>query len=375
MPPRAIHVIGKVVEEVVISQGFDMHGLWAKVAPHLADQDFRMALKALRLALEGHAMPTPPRQGVKGQQLAVRTQGQLIGACGTKLLTGMRVMLRWQPGSVGATHLAYLNGHVGVLNSWDSFSQRWQVGFESFDGHLDVSAEHLHICEAKRAVAAPERQDLCCEMCLGHFLGMQLTRLPCPDKHAYCQSCLRRWVLTQLVPRCYKCLDDLCILTLPQGASDPWRGIVTAEAEASKAYRIAKEDIEQLHCICCFEISCGARCVIIGHPGLVGERCVVGRVEKTKYKSFAVVYLSNGRRKEIEFGCLVVDDCLSSGREARGEICPSKAERLGLGLSVASLGCACVVKQAMDEMFVEQLAMPFDWCLGSVYSKTWVSVV
>ena len=35
-----------------------------------------------------------------------------------------------------------------------------------------------------------------------------------------------------------------------------------------------------------------------------------------------------------------------SFHEARGELCPSKSERLGLGLSVCSLGCACVVKQA-----------------------------
>ena len=251
---------------------------------------------------------------------------------------------------------------VGVLNSWDSTSQRWQVGFESFDGHLDVAAENLQLCNERRENT--QRQDLCCEMCLGHFLAAQLMTLPCPDQHGFCQTCLRKWVLTQLVPRCYKCLDELGVLMLAQGATEPWCGVVTGEAEASSAYRISKEDIEQLQCICCFQVSCGARCVIIGYPGLVGERCMVGRVEKTKTSSFAVVYLTNGHRKELDLGCLVVDDCLSSGRQARGEACPSKTERLGLGLSVASLGCACVVKQAMDEMFVEQLAMPFDWHPG-----------
>ncbi|CAK9002399.1 Hypothetical protein (Fragment) [Durusdinium trenchii] len=279
----------------------------------------------------------------------------------------MRVMLRWQPGSVGSTHLAYLNGHVGVINSWDSSSRRWQVGFETFDGHLDVAAEHLQVWAAEKASKASKPQEAAsCEMCLGRFLESQVVMLPCPEKHGYCETCLRKWILTQLVPRCYKCLDELSVLALPQGASEPWCGLVTSEAQASAAYRIGKEDIEQLSCMCCFDVSCGARCVIIGYPGLVGERCVVGRVEKTKTRSFAVVYLSNGRRHEMDLGCLEVDDCLSSGRQARGETCPSKSERLGLGLSVASLGCACVVKQAMDEMFVEQLAMPFDWLVTRV---------
>ena len=358
MPPKAIQLIGTLVEEEV-ARGHDLQGLWSALAPHLATAELRAALGRLRRSLEGEPGAKPRRQ----RQLAVQSQGGQIAACGTKLMAGMRVMLRWRPGSVGATHLAYLNGHVGILNSWDGGSQRWQVGFESFDGHLDVSAENLQLCSEKPE-GHMQREELQCEMCLGHFLEAQLMTLPCPDHHGYCQTCLRKWVLTQLVPRCYKCLDELGVLTLPQGATEPWCGVVTGEAEASSAYRISKEDVEQLQCICCFQVSCGARCVIIGYPGLVGERCTVGRVEKTKTSSFAVVYLSNGCRKELDLGCLVVDDCLSSGRQARGEACPSKTERLGLGLSVASLGCACVVKEAMDEMFVEQLAMPFDWRLG-----------
>lgn len=361
MPPKAIQLIGTLVEEEVVARGHDLHGLWSALAPHLATAELRAALGRLRRSLEGEPGAKPRRQ----RQLAVQSQGGQIAACGTKLVAGMRVMLRWRPGSVGATHLAYLNGHVGILNSWDGGSQRWQVGFESFDGHLDVSAENLQLCSEKPE-GHMQREELQCEMCLGHFLEAQLMTLPCPDHHGYCQTCLRKWVLTQLVPRCYKCLDELGVLTLPQGATEPWCGVVTGEAEASSAYRISKEDVEQLQCICCFQVSCGARCVIIGYPGLVGERCTVGRVEKTKTSSFAVVYLSNGCRKELDLGCLVVDDCLSSGRQARGEACTSKTERLGLGLSVASLGCACVVKQAMDEMFVEQLAMPFDWLVSRV---------
>eukprot|EP00438_Fugacium_kawagutii_P026741 Skav205687 [mRNA] locus=scaffold2655:74023:94641:- [translate_table: standard] len=303
MPPRAMQLIGTVVEEEVVAKGFDLHSFWSSAAPHLGDPELSKALLRLRRALEGEA-PKAPR----ANQLAVQGRGQLA-ACGSKLTAGMRVMLKWQPGSVGAIHLAYLNGqlgvarHVGVLNSWDSSSQRWQVGFESFDGHLDVSAENLQLCNEKHS-SAPKEQ-LCCEMCLGRFLESQLTTLPCPDEHGYCQS-----------------LDDLCVLTLAQGATEPWCAVVTGEAEANSAYRITKEDVDQLQCICCFQ--------------------------------------------ELDLGCLVVDDCLSSGRQARGETCPSKSERLGLGLSVASLGCACVVKQAMDEMFVEQLAMPFDWLVSRV---------
>ena len=41
---------------------------------------------------------------------------------------------------------------VGVINSWDSSSRRWQVGFETFDGHLDVAAEHLQVWAAARPV-------------------------------------------------------------------------------------------------------------------------------------------------------------------------------------------------------------------------------
>ena len=66
---------------------------------------------------------------------------------------------------------------VGVLNSWDDLSKRWQLGFESFDGHLEVAAEHLQVIEAtktgKTGKAMP-RQEWSCEMCLGHFLETQV---------------------------------------------------------------------------------------------------------------------------------------------------------------------------------------------------------
>ncbi|CAJ1449806.1 unnamed protein product, partial [Effrenium voratum] len=287
--------------------------------------------------------------------------------------------------------MAYLNGHVGVLNAYAG--SRWQLGFETFDGHIDVGAEHLQVCQACQEPPR-HREELSCEMCLGHFLEMQVMSLPCPSTHTYCHDCVRKWVLTQLVPRCYKCLDELSVIALPRGVSDPWCGVVMDDAGAAGAYRITKADIEKLDCMCCFQIVCGARCVIIGHPGLLGQRCVVGRVEKSRIQSFAVVYVKN-RRYELDLGCLAIDDCLSSGRLSAGEVCPSKGERLGMGLSVASLGCACVVKQAMDEMrhgradamgwqnsarkgmrqgsmvivcsgFVEQLAMPFDWLVSRV---------
>eukprot|EP00913_Durusdinium_trenchii_P004426 g4105.t1 len=179
------------VEKVLPTHDLGLHDLWAACAREWHHPEVRESLEALRKVLQGSKISASSG----GKQLAMRSGGEQLAACGTQLLVGMRVMLRWQPGSVGSTHLAYLNGHVGVINSWDSSSRRWQVGFETFDGHLDVAAEHL---------------------------------------------------------------------------------------------------------------------------------------------------------------------------QARGETCPSKSERLGLGLSVASLGCACVVKQAMDEMFVEQLAMPFDWLVTRV---------
>ena len=47
------------------------------------------------------------------------------------------------------------------------------------------------------------------------FLGLQVVMLPCPEKHGYCETCLRKWILTQLVPRCYKC-------PLEVAASNSW---------------------------------------------------------------------------------------------------------------------------------------------------------
>ncbi|CAJ1417206.1 unnamed protein product [Effrenium voratum] len=352
-PPRAMQVVGTAVEQVVAKHG-DLHQFWSACCRFL-DADLHQALASLQRLLEGEAAKRSDKQ------LAVRQGGEMVSACGTKLQVGMRVMLRWRPGSVGATHMAYLNGHVGVLNAYAG--SRWQLGFETFDGHIDVGAEHLQVVDSKEPPR--HREELSCEMCLGHFLEMQVMSLPCPSTHTYCHDCVRKWVLTQLVPRCYKCLDELSVIALPRGVSDPWCGVVMDDAGAAGAYRITKADIEKLDCMCCFQIVCGARCVIIGHPGLLGQRCVVGRVEKSRIQSFAVVYVKN-RRYELDLGCLAIDDCLSSGRLSAGEVCPSKGERLGMGLSVASLGCACVVKQAMDEMFVEQLAMPFDWLVSRV---------
>ncbi|CAE7455655.1 desi2 [Symbiodinium sp. CCMP2592] len=153
---------------------------------------------------------------------------------------------------------------------------------------------------------------------------------------------------------------------MQQGRPEPWNAVVGGEADATTVYRIGKDDIDRLECVCCFDVCSGARCIIIGLPGLSGQRCIVGRVEKNQAESFAVIYDAKGCRRQVHVACLAVDDCLSSGRTARGDPCPSKGERLSLGLGVASLGCACVVKQAMDEMFVEQLAMPFDWLVSRV---------
>ena len=105
MPPRAIQVIGEAVRKVMGTQ--NIHNLWSACSRHWREPQIREGLALLRKALEGQ-----PRKATQGGQLAVRQQGQLVAACGTKLEVGMRVMLRWQPKSVGATHLAYLNGHV-----------------------------------------------------------------------------------------------------------------------------------------------------------------------------------------------------------------------------------------------------------------------
>ncbi|CAE7483464.1 desi2 [Symbiodinium natans] len=129
----------------------------------------------------------------------------------------------------------------------------------------------------------------------------------------------------QLVPRCYRCLDESGLVTMPQ-------------------------DIDRLECVCCFDARSGVRCIIIGIPGLLGERCVVGRVEQNQAESFAVVYDAKGLRRQVQVSCLAVDDCIFSGRTSRGDPCPFKGERVSLGLGLACLGCACVGKQAMDEL-------------------------
>ncbi|CAE7675544.1 desi2, partial [Symbiodinium sp. CCMP2456] len=372
MPPQAISILERIGDQALESlRGSGsvpggLHELCRKGARHLWDADVREAMETVRLLLE-----VGERKAVHGaKQLAVRAGGQLTSACGKKLEGGMRVMVRWLPGSVGATHLAYLNGHIGVLGSFDGSSRRWQVGFETFDGHLEIGAEHLHVCAQRKGPEArekaPRREGLSCEMCLGQFLETQIRMLPCESQHSYCQDCLRKWVLTQLVPRCYRCLDEADLLTMQQGRPEPWNAVVGGEADATTMYRIGKDDIDRLECVCCFDVCSGARCIIIGLPGLSGQRCIVGRVEKNQAESFAVIYDAKGCRRQVHVACLAVDDCLSSGRTARGDPCPSKGERLSLGLGVASLGCACVVKQAMDAMFVEQLAMPFDWLVSRV---------
>ena len=112
MPPRAMQLIGDLVERLPV----DLPQLWSSLAPHLASWEVRRALARLRQALEGKDLK-PERSKASFGQIAVQGGGQ-IAACGTKLLAGMRVMLRWRPGSVGATHMAYLNGHVpGTLSA------------------------------------------------------------------------------------------------------------------------------------------------------------------------------------------------------------------------------------------------------------------
>lgn len=117
MPPRAMHLIGTVVEEELVAKGFDLHGFWSSAAPHLGDPELSNALLRLSRALEGE----PPR-APRVNQLAVQGRGQ-IAACGSKLAAGMRVMLKWRPGSVGAIHLAYLNGQLGLARSKHDFSE------------------------------------------------------------------------------------------------------------------------------------------------------------------------------------------------------------------------------------------------------------
>jgi len=81
----------------------------------------------------------------------------------------------------------------------------------------------------------------------------------------------------------------------------------------------------------------------------------------------AMVYIQK-RNEDVELAimCMSVDDCLSAGRLAAGKPCPAKDGRFGKSLQVVSLGCACPVKQTMDELEVLQLAMPFDWLVTRV---------